>query len=317
MGKLKRAWRDGVGAAKKEWSKIGTPIIPFSSPVKYVKTGFGPGPLGRFLYGLGSLLTFSIFWLFFRERTQLPIELPEPQWMFVIIISILLLGLTGVTGRAAENIYKKINQKKRDKRSELILSQAKHGIVGHYSLYLRSFATTDQMRQRDKTMGVGPAADAFDPRGPVEIDLETTIAEAVEDEIPLVALGRPGEHTAAGRVAIDEEYWQQNVTILANKALLLLVLPFPSPGTQWEIEWILNNGRLSHSIFIMPPEEGKRGSIDWKNSWKQLRPFMADKKLALPNYIKTGMLFMFEESGEVSKSVGIGDLKDLIREISF
>ena len=70
-------------------------------------------------------------------------------------------------------------------------------------------------------------------------DFERVVAEAVENGLPLVAFGRPGEQIGAGRIMTSEERWKEDVALLATAALVIFLFPSTRPGTLWETDWLI------------------------------------------------------------------------------
>ena len=70
-------------------------------------------------------------------------------------------------------------------------------------------------------------------------DFERVVAEAVENGLPLVAFGRPGEQIGAGRIMTAEERWQEDIELLATAALVIFLFPSTRPGTLWETDWLI------------------------------------------------------------------------------
>src|SRR4030042_7209869 len=146
--------------------------------------------------------------------------------------------LSFIAGGKLSQHHKKTEQKKRDIRAEKILTAVKENNIPDYSLYLRAFETTGRMSKES----VDPMIqNGFDPRDDTDQQtyFETELAKAVENYIPLTALGRPGEQMGAGRILSTEEDWKEDLALLGKGACIIFLLPSAKPGTLWEIDWLI------------------------------------------------------------------------------
>jgi hypothetical protein len=92
-------------------------------------------------------------------------------------------------------------------------------------------------------------------------DLETELSMLFGQDLPLLALGRPGEQIGAGRVQSTEDSWRTDLQLLAESADGILVIPSTHEGTKWEIANLMENRKLIRKcIFIVPPEVSMFGS---------------------------------------------------------
>lgn len=280
----------------------------------YEKTDFGSGRAAKLLYTVGSSFAFAIVYV--MSRNPPPMEWVIPPIVVSGIVALVLIMITGAVGRLFEQRHKRSNQQKRDRRAQLILEQARQGRASDYSLYLRSFSTTGQMPAEDTSVNVQPG---FDPRYPDSqfVDLETVFAEVLEFDAPVVALGKPEEQIGAGRVKTDDDRWKDDLEVLADNALLLLVLPSPGSSLQWEIEWVNHHNYLKKSMFIMPPKKawflslpGASKGIPWEKIWQALCVRLDEKGIELPPYEKEGMIFFLGADGAVSTKATLGGSLD-------
>ena len=218
----------------------------------YEKTNYGPGPFATPIYTIGSAFAFAVVYTI--SRNPPPLDWSVPPIIGAGILALFLLLASGAIGKLLERRHKRSNQLKRDRRARLILEQARQGRAGDYSLYLRGFRSTGQMPAEDTSSLVQPG---FDPRDAesAAVDLEAVFAQVLESEAPVVALGRPGEQVGAGRVETQDDTWKRDFEILADNALLLLVLPSPGRSVEWEIKWAKLGGHLQKSLFVMPPKK--------------------------------------------------------------
>jgi hypothetical protein len=269
----------------------------------YEKTDFGAGAVAKTIYTIGSALAFGL--VYEVSRNPPPMDLPVSPMIVAWGVAVILTLATGASGKFFERRHRRSNQLKRDRRAQLIFEQACQGRVVDYSLYLRAFVTTGRTPAEDTSTLVQPGFDPRDMESKV-VDLETVFAEVLESSSPLVALGRPGEQFGAGRLKTDDDRWRNDLEVLADKALILLVLPSPGESLQWEIEWIIRHGHLKKSLFVMPPKKpwsvtlpGRSRPFPWGETWHTLRERFAKNGIALPVYEKGGMIFFLGVDGAV------------------
>jgi tetratricopeptide (TPR) repeat protein len=148
-------------------------------------------------------------------------------------------------------------------------------------LYLRSF-------------NARPHLPSFDLAPWGRVDLEDYLAAAL-DAAPMIALGKPDlRHFGAGYAETTDEDWQRVLKQLATEAHLILLLPAPTKGTSWEIEWTVSNLFLHKTLTIMPPSEGECAAW-WTINWEQMRQWArASLNLDFPPYHQDGGLFLIE-----------------------
>lgn len=270
----------------------------------YEKTDFGPGTVAKPIYTIGSALAFAVVYVV--SRNPPPMDWPVPPILGAGVVALIIMLVTGASGKFFERRHKQSTQSKRDRRAQLIFEQACQGRAGDYSLYLRAFTTTGQMPAEDTSTLLQPGFDPRDIEGQV-VDLEGVFAQVLESSAPIVALGRPGEQFGSGRLKTEDDRWRNDLKVLADSALILLVLPSPGESLQWEIEWIIRHGHLKKSLFVMPPKiswsltlRGRPRPFPWAETWHALRERFANNGITLPAYEKGGMIFFLGEDGAVS-----------------
>ena len=182
---------------------------------------------------------------------------------------------------------------------ERAVAAARRGEKLPVMLYLRPFALTDQLRFRQ----AGYILDMFTPQGLEKDrvrDLETMIAEQMENTSPLIALGEPGEHVGAGRVFSAEAEWQEAVRKLARASGRILVLPSDQAGTKWEIGWLKENEMFAKCIFLMPPQPDA-SDIDLAQRWEGARSALRGQGIELPDYEAQGKFFTLDADGRTAR----------------
>jgi hypothetical protein len=216
--------------------------------------GLTPTPLaGRVLY----LSAMVVAW--FGTRQVAGASYASEWERIVAYLGVLALTIAIVAvGRWTRGGVGRV-QSERDQAAMGVVEAVLRGAEAEaYSLYLRPFAVTGVLEV--------DVSDRWDEK----VELESVLAEALWPLGPVVALGQPGEHLGAGRIAVDEEEWRQAVEKLMRQAQRILLIPSNRPGTLWEIQRILDLELLSRTIFVMPPTER------WATTWATARREVAD-----------------------------------------
>ena len=269
------------------------------------RTRFGPPTSARFLYGFAGVVGFAIAYV----SAQRYATFPGPLWQLIALVAgvLVVCTLIALGANRWSKVFKKKQQARRDARSAAILSAAVRREAPDFSLYLRAFEVTGRM-QRSASPAFG-----MDFRGEdSQTDFETELAEAVENDIPLVGLGTPGEFVGAGRVPSTAETWQSDVAALAAQALVIFVLPSGRNSVLWEIDWILANKLLPKTIFVLPAGRflaglmrKSDGEFDWKGTWGQIVAAAAERKIHFPDYHKDGQLFTLRADGSMKAQTSL------------
>jgi hypothetical protein len=166
-------------------------------------------------------------------------------------------------------------------------------------LYLRSFIASPRLPRIQ-----------VEPWG--QVDLEELLA-CMLDRSPLIALGDTDlERFGPGRAKSNDENWREVLRALAVEAQMLLVIPAPTAGTSWEIEWVDTNKFLHKTCFVMPPPGAGQESW-WADNWRQLREWSVRLGVVLPEYTPAGCIFRLTSEGlidrlDLSEIYGSGNL---------
>jgi hypothetical protein len=168
-----------------------------------------------------------------------------------------------------------MQQWSRDRRAAAIDGQLADEIGAPFTLYLRPFTSTGRVRIPLKSVvlkrGViaGPAT-TWDPqlgrtsrfkRYVTFGDFETELADGVDPQAPLVALGKPGEQIGAGRIVTSDEDWQAKFNQLATRAVAIVLVPSLRPGTRAETDAILSTPEwVIKTMFFVPPDDTVLGA---------------------------------------------------------
>lgn len=275
-----------------------------NKPLSRRLTDFGSGGIATPLYALSSAIAFAIVWVSTKNELP-PTDLPIPTFVLALALAVAIMVIGSSLGGFFSRRHKKVQQQLRDDRAREILELAGADTPPDYSLYLRAFETTGRMpREASSSMNM-PGFDARTDDDRLN-DFETALAECVENGIPMVALGEPGEHIGAGRVSSTEDCWKDSISLLASSAAVIFLLPSTRPGTQWEIDFLRSNRLFKKTIFAAPSRKSRwtvlsrdREDYDWEGSWETLRRAMSEKAVEFPEYDKNGQLFSLGRDGRL------------------
>ncbi len=161
-------------------------------------------------------------------------------------------------------------------------------------LYLRSFAAdaglTDRWQDFLALLFAGIRYETY----------ETSLAKAVADLGPLVAVGQPGEMLpplGSARLYVRHDRWQQVVGELAEKAQLIVLRVGRTEGFWWEVRHLAAAGLLEKVVFYLPKKD--RGRL--------YRDFCADAEGVLPGPLPDdpgGALFLGFPAGSAPRLYG-------------
>lgn len=151
-----------------------------------------------------------------------------------------------------------LDQAHRDLRALRLSHQAD----SRFALYLRPFSSTNRLPVEIEDYAPCNALTQFVCHQLIEIaeavaiirleDMESFLAKAWDQNAPLIAIGRPGEHFGAGRTSVSDALWQERVMQLATRASLIFMVPGETEGTQWEMRTVLDPAFRSKTVWIMP-----------------------------------------------------------------
>lgn len=271
------------------------------------RTDFGAGRIASPLYLLGGAIVFSLVYNIGKIAQGFP---GQEVLAFVGVTVVGTLVSAGVAGLGGwfSRAHKRREQAKRDKRAATIMDACatNKGNIADFSVYLRSFEITGRMPFEGSMMGPMDARAEHDKA----MDFETSLAAAVEKDVPLVALGKPGEQLGAGRILSDEEHWKTKLETLVKAATLIFVIPSVRPGTLWEIDWIIENRALRKTLWIQPPMRGgwmdgllglgRTGGVDWKLAWEPIAAKLLERGISAPAYQKNGAIFTIGKDNAVN-----------------
>jgi hypothetical protein len=112
--------------------------------------------------------------------------------------------------------------------------------------------------------------------------------------MPIIALGRPGEHVGAGRIETSDATWKADITRMIEASEMALCVPSATEGTLWELDFLVKRDLLDKTVFIMPPATRH---VNYAREWERVRQSPIQDVLALPPYVPEGVLFRARGGG--------------------
>lgn len=174
-----------------------------------------------------------------------------------------------------------------------------------FFLYLRPFASTNAYRLSDSHLNLFSwelwERDGFD-------DIERIIARALRPTAKIVALGKPGEHRGAARILTTEKAWRAELSFLADKAKLIILIPSHRPGTLWELSHLKERSMFSKVVCIMPPSDNGfyvATVSNTRSEWDKAKAACSKLGIHLPDHTPGGALFMIDQ---VTNSISLQSL---------
>ncbi len=196
------------------------------------------------------------------------------------------------------------NQHRRDRKAAKVLKQivdiSKPGKHSDYVLFLRPFSTTSRLTIANPSRRWLPLLPSYFSHRNI-LEFETLISEALAPGLPLIALGRPGEHFGAGRIATSDEQWKNTFQHLVKNASWIILIPNDQGETRWELEWLISHAYLSKVVLLMPPKL-KSSKIDINTYWGKVRQGLKTAGVELPDYTPVGQFFRLGNSGRLFRS---------------
>lgn len=253
----------------------------------------------RVLAHYSYLLAALVVLLHVLTRNTSGLEDSLPAHVAAIASGILLL-----LGRTLTVVARRREQRRRDRRAAMLLARLLDAPgsdpIPPYVIYLRPFSTTGRLavtNPRTRWLPLLPSYYAHE----ATLEFETILSEALPDQLPLVALGRPGEHVGAGRVAVTDDDWKAMFQRLIKDARWIVMIPSGQGETRWELQQLVAQDYLHKTIFLMPPAL-KAGGIDIAAYWAQAREGLVADGVQLPHYTDAGQLFRLGQDGRFYRS---------------
>lgn len=223
---------------------------------------------------------------------------------FGLGLTIATVAATVIAGGILSWCSRRWNQRGRDRKADRLLKRIvnadKPGRHPDYVLFLRPFSTTGRLAVANPSRRWLPLLPSYFSHENT-LEFETLLSKAIAPALPLIALGRPGEHIGAGRIAISDEKWKGAFQLLVQHASWIVLIPNDQGETRWEVEWLAANGYFSKVVMLMPPKL-RSSEIDIDSYWERVRQGLTAAGVELPVYRPAGQFFRMRAGGQFFRS---------------
>jgi hypothetical protein len=229
---------------------------------------------------------------------------PFTRDALTIDVTVIASAVLLLLGKTLTVLAQRYEQRRRDRRAATLVSRLLEmpdsASVPPYVVYLRPFATTGRLavaNPKPRWLPLLPSYFAHE----ATLEFETVLSEALQPDLSLVALGRPGEHVGAGRVAVTDDDWKQAFQRLVRRARWIVMIPSHEGETGWEVRQLVAQEYLGKTVFLMPPTL-RPGGVDIAAHWSEARARLAPDGVHLPAYTGAGQLFRLGWQGRWFRS---------------
>lgn len=235
----------------------------------------------------------------------------------IVGLALLFAALMLLAGAGLFGLFDRVRQLISDKQARIAFIKIVKGKPEVFTLYLRAFDTTEQVRFAPKrsfvwrmlqvakfvlySVFIGPFSGAegrerafvrmfVDRRS--QSELEQAIWDDYRLGTPLLALGNSDGKFGAGKIATTDANWKETAALLVEKSRAIICLPDDNAGTLWELGLLRQTGAISKTIFVMPsaqavPERAKTFEVEWNH----MVTLAAQQGLLFPSFRPEGMFF--------------------------
>lgn len=241
---------------------------------------------------LAAALSVLIYW---SERQLFDSDLAV--WIAVIIAT-----LFAAIGKSSDALQQRRRQRNREEKAQILFEQLYGDArVADYVLYLRPFSTTGRLAVTNPKRRWLPFLPSYHEHRET-LEFETLLSEAQPAALPLIALGRPGEHIGAGRIRVDDANWRDAFDHLVTQANWIIMIPSHEGETRWEITQLIAGRHLDKTVFLMPPQPPPATGIDLPAYWTSMRQELSALGLEMPTYNPAGLFFRIGPAGRPTRA---------------
>lgn len=229
----------------------------------------------------------------------------------LIVSAVGLLGAVYVYGRRFLNVRRV--QTDRDRYAAALLVHLDQGATSSsdFALYLRPFFAD----RRFALTGDG-SLDYNAVRFGGTKSLEGLVADALDTQKTLLAIGGLHSGRGPGRVVVPDDQWQAVFQQLAHAAPMIVAMPFAQSATAWEIKTLAEGGLLNKVMFVVPPLNTRmRGQFRGQKTkttadiYNASRRQFRDAGILMPELGEWGGIFRINANGSV-QGLSFGSKED-------
>jgi hypothetical protein len=97
----------------------------------------------------------------------------------------------------------------------------------------------------------------------------------------------------------EQDQWQGIAAGAIRVANVVILVPHQSEGVSWEVDRLVAEGRLTKTVFLMPP---LANDFDVPAMWTEATAMMVSRGLTLPAYDPAGLIFQLGPEGGITES---------------
>lgn len=241
---------------------------------------------------LAAALTVLVYW---TQRDAFDAD--SAVWIAALVATLL-----AAVGKASDTLRRRRRQHRREEKAQALFEQLDGDTrVTDYVLYLRPFSTTGRLAvSNPKRRWLPLLPGYYEHQGTLEF--ESLLSQALPPALPLVALGRPGEHIGAGRIRVDDADWRDAFERLVAQAAWIVMIPSHEGETRWEVTRLISDGHLDKTVFLMPPQPPPAKGIDLPVYWSTMREELSALGLEVPRYNPAGLFFRIGPAGRPTRA---------------
>jgi hypothetical protein len=240
---------------------------------------------------LACLIGFAITWVLDLRETILAAGARRPPERGWVAGAYYVLGGVFVSLLIAMMAIDRLQ-----KPAEYENTAARIGAGAPFVLYLRPFAIERRLLGYLPLVGGLPYIWTI-PLARYLFGLEAYLNHAIEPAgFLLIAIGEMDETVGIAKLKPTDAEWRDLFVDLGRRASAIVVVPFTSAGSVWELDWIVENA-LAKTVLVLPPVNqdpfiGVVRNHDLPRQWLALRTRWAER-LKLPAYPVQGLLLTF------------------------
>ena len=267
-----RGFRDDI----QQIGGIAESTIPFAVLLLCL-TPYAAGPVQSLLFGAGKT------WLLSGKPHQ-PWGASELAiWVVAFVVAFIML-LAIVRGIALQLLVDHMVAKQRW-RSERMAARVEELVPG----------STGPLAGARFVLFLGP----FDHGDTMKIgkhNFVTSLTYAMSEIAEVVVVGRESGRPGPTNLDTASTDWRALVESLAKRASLIVLIPAPTPGVQWEVEMLLRTQSIQKTVFVAPPASTELvDSV--RSQWQLMRKKGIFQGLEIPEWVPTGFLFSLDADG--------------------
>ena len=123
---------------------------------------------------------------------------------------------------------------------------------------------------------------------PMSVYFDNALRMALRKQGQVLVISSDVHHVGATLIRANDETWRTYVQLMASRAALIIKVPATTAGSLWELNHIVETGKLNKTLFLFAPEP-VLGSLSEQISLSALRAlFRSAHDIELPPLLSSG-----------------------------